>query len=84
MGSVHLQWEREGRKQTEKEANKERALNLCLFFFLHGLFTCSFQLHLTELSPYIKQVPIILVLLVTSVSSNGGEMGAAMEGRWVQ
>lgn len=63
MGSVRLQWEGEGTKQAEKEANKGRSLNLCFFFF--------FSLFSHAVSTYIKQI-IILVLLVTNVSSDVG------------
>lgn len=81
MGSMHSQWEREGRKQGEKEANTERSLNLFFFFspfyvhFSHAVFSCI------SLSPIstLNRVPVTPALLGTSASRGRGELGALPE-----
>lgn len=70
MGSVLLQLEREGRKQGEKEARKERSLNISLFFvFAISTYTC-FQLHLPDPNSLFKNGPH---------HPSAGEAGALLE-----
>lgn len=72
MGSVLLQWEREGRKQGEKEARKdifESFLSFFFFFFSVSACTC-FQLHLPVPNPSFKNSPCHPI---------AGETGALLE-----
>lgn len=73
MGSVLLQWEREGKKQGVKDREIfESFLFLFFLLFLHAVvFSCISLIQI----PASKRVPIILVLL----RPTGEETGALLE-----
>lgn len=73
MGSVLLQWEREGKKQGVKD--REIFESFLFFFFLLFLHAVVFSCISLIQIPASKRVPIILVLL----RPTGEETGALLE-----